>query len=98
MNRNMNHQTKLTKAQTEVVKAIISGANTQGTIAIKLEKSQQSISKHLKAIMENTNYIISTNIQYGEISYQSTVSALEVVDKEEFVSLPEDYQDPDFDK
>ena len=100
MRRKANHRTHLTNAQAEVVKAICllqsneSGA-TQATVARKVNRSQPAISKSLKAIMENTNYIISEPKDHGEIFYTATVSNLEIAYAEgDIVSLPEDYQEP----
>ena len=99
MKRRANHRTHLTNAQAEVVKAVCrlqdneSGA-TQATIAKRLRKGQPAISKSIKAIMENTNYIISKPGSYGEAFFSSTVSELEVSCVEgDIVSLPKDYQD-----
>ncbi|MFA7164633.1 MAG: hypothetical protein WC124_02135 [Desulfoplanes sp.] len=96
--RKANHQTHLTNAQTAIVGAVITlqldpdGA-TQASIAKRLKKSQQAISKGLDAIIANTPLLIRTKGQHGEMIYEATVIGLEVLYKSGFVSLPDDYQD-----
>lgn len=93
--RKANHETHLTNAQTAIVEAVIAlGENaTQAEIAKRLKKSQQAISKGVKAIIANTHYIIETRGGHGELYYEATVIGLEVLYKGGFVSLPDSYND-----
>lgn len=100
MRRKANHRTKLTDAQTKVVKSILAlqkeadGA-TQARIAEDLGISPQAVSKSLKAIMANTRFIVSSPGPYSEIFYRATVSSLEVAYEEgDIVTLPADYENP----
>lgn len=98
MKRKANHRTKLTDAQTKVVKSILAlqkeGA-TQARISEDLGISPQAVSKSLKAIMANTRFIVSSPGLYGETFYRATVSSLEVAYEEgDIVTLPPDYEDP----
>ncbi len=96
--RKANHQTHLTNAQTAIVRAVIglqSGKDgaTQASIARGLNKSQQAISKGLRAIIANTPFLIERKGEHGEMYYEATVQGLEILYKEGFVSLPDDYND-----
>jgi hypothetical protein len=100
MKRKANHRTKLTDAQTKVVKSTLAlqkeadGA-TQARIAEDLRISPQAVSKSLKAIMANTRFIVSSPGPYGETFYRATISKLEVAFEEgDIVTLPADYKDP----
>lgn len=100
MKRKANHKTHLTNAQAEIVKAVCKlwtdpdGA-TQSSIAMKVGRSQQAVSKSLKAIMANTTFIVSYQGAHGETYYKPTISELEVLyTSGEIVTLPDDYQDP----
>lgn len=96
--RKTNHQTHLTNAQTAIVGAVIAlqldpdGA-TQAAIAKRLKKSQQAVSKGLDAIIANTPLLTRSRGQHGEMTYEATVIGLEVLYKSGFVSLPDDYDD-----
>ncbi len=95
--RKANHQTHLTNAQTEIVRAVIDlqgeDGTTQAEIARILQKSQQAVSKGLKAVIANTPFLLERKGQHGELIYEATVHGLEVLYKEGFVSLPDDYND-----
>ena len=100
MKRKANHRTHLTNAQAEIVKAVCKlwtdpdGA-TQSSIAMRVGRSQQAVSKSLKAIMTNTTFVVSYLGVHGETFYKPTISELEVIfSSGELVTLPEDYQDP----
>lgn len=100
MRRKVNHRTHLTNAQAEIVKAVCNlwtnpdGA-TQSSIAMRVNRSQQAVSKSLKAIMTNTTFIVSDQGAHGETYYKPTISELEVLfTSGEIVTLPDDYQDP----
>jgi len=93
MRRKANHRTHLTNAQARIVKAVIAlqkdaeGA-TQARIAENLGISFQAVSKSIKAIEANTQYIVHSRGQHGEEFYKCTVAAIEVAYEEgDIVSL-----------
>jgi len=100
MKRKINHRTHLTNAQAEIVKAVCKlwtdpdGA-TQGSVAMRVGRSHQAVSKSLKAIMANTTFIVPYQGAHGETYYKPTISELEVIyTSGEIVTLPDNYQDP----
>jgi hypothetical protein len=100
MRRKANHRTHLTNAQTEIMRAVcrlcnIAGGATQKTVAQALGKSQQAISKGMKAIMANTPYLVSEPGVHGEQFYYPTVPDLEFAFEEgDIATLPDGYEDP----
>jgi len=94
MKRKVSHKTKLTNAQKRVVSAISSlGDATQANIAQKTGMSQQAVSSHLKAIMENTPFVTSERGDHGEMLYRANVTPFDIAD-ESIIKLPDDYEDP----
>lgn len=96
--RKANHRTHLTDAQLLVVKTVLelqdsSEGATQATIAERLNKSQQAVSKAVRAIIANTPFLTERRGEHGEALYRTTVLGMEVMYKENFVTLPDDYND-----
>lgn len=89
-----SHQTKLTNEQKRVVSAIYDARiATQASLVRTLNKSQQAMSNHLKAIMANTSYITSEKGEHGETFYRANIDPT-TLPNSILVTLPDNYEDP----
>jgi len=96
MKRKANHRTKLSDAQTRLVKSVIKlGMKaTRSNIAKDVGISYNAVKKGLEAIEANTPYIVHAPGINGELFYECSVGALEVAFAEgDIVTLPQDYKD-----